>query len=556
MKYAIAIVLLALELAGCSGRQVAWPWNKPQGVPLTKPSSQDANVVFAVAPAPTTAAAPVVAAAPAPAPAKSPLMSPDAGRDESAGNVQAPPAPVAPAAGAAQSLDKPTDLTELLNAPKVEPKLVEVAPIMVPSRVGRPAAPAAPVVSAAPAAPVVSAAPAAPVVSAAPAPAKSPLMSPDASRGESAGNVQAPPAPPAPPAAAAAQTSPRSFMSSNQPARALGPDEVVAASVVQVNRRFISIDDILRPLGPKLSKLPKGIAEQTFRDQAAKLIAQEITGQITRLLVVEEAEKRLVDDQKKAIDQEVKQAQSDMLAAAGGSVTKLRQQLQREGQTLEQAVDDYRRDATFKLYLRYRFMPAIPVTRQMLWDYYRQNSQQFSTGHKVQMQIIAEPFIAFLADPGVRPSAAELAATKTKAREAIEAAKARLDAGDDFAAVAKKHSRDAKAQTGGLWPMMQAGSFKEAEVEQAAFQLPAGGVSAPVETAHGWYIVKAVQVIPGRVVPFEEAQEQIAEILRTRMYNELTDKYFQDLMEKSHIVRSPQFSDLALQRAVDRFWNK
>ena len=535
MKYAIAIVLLALELAGCSGRQVAWPWNKPQGVPLTKPSSQDANVVFAVAPAPTTAAAPVVAAAPAPAPAKSPLMSPDAGRDESAGNVQAPPAPVAPAAGAAQSLDKPTDLTELLNAPKVEPKLVEVAPIMVPSRVGRPAAPAAP------------------VVSAAPAPAKSPLMSPDASRGESAGNVQAPPAPPA---AATAQTRPRSVMSSSQPPKALGPDEVVAASVVQVNRRFISIDDILRPLGPKLSKLPKGIAEQTFRDQAAKLIAQEITGQITRLLVVEEAEKRLVDDQKKAIDQEVKQAQSDMLAAAGGSVTKLRQQLQREGQTLEQAVDDYRRDATFKLYLRYRFMPAIPVTRQMLWDYYRQNSQQFSTGHKVQMQIVAEPFIAFLADPGVQPSAAEFAAARTKAREAIEAAKTRLDAGDDFAAVAKKHSRDAKAQTGGLWPMMQAGSFKEAEVEQAAFQLPAGGVSAPVETAHGWYIVKAVQVIPGRVVPFEEAQEQIAEILRTRMYNELTDKYFQDLMEKSHIVRSPQFSDLALQRAVDRFWNK
>ena len=51
MKYAIAIALLALELAGCSSRQVAWPWNKPQGVPLTKPTSQDANVVLAEAPA-------------------------------------------------------------------------------------------------------------------------------------------------------------------------------------------------------------------------------------------------------------------------------------------------------------------------------------------------------------------------------------------------------------------------------------------------------------------------------------------------------------------------
>jgi parvulin-like peptidyl-prolyl isomerase len=409
------------------------------------------------------------------------------------------------------------------------------APAAVAAAPERPTAPAA--VGAAPARPTAPAA-----VGASPA---SPIAPPAVA------------AAPAATAAVAAAKNPLSgLMSPKQPAKAIGPDEVVAASVVQVNRRFITIDDILRPLAAKLSKLPKGISEQTFRDQAARLIAQEITGQITRVLVVEEAEKRLVDDQKKAIDQEIKQAQSDMLAAAGGSVTQLRQQLQREGLTLEQAMDDYRRDATFKLYLRHRFMPAIPVTRKMLWDYYCQNSQQFSTGHKVQMQIIAQPFIEFLADPAAQPSAAELAGAKTQARREIESAKARLDAGDDFAEVAKKYSRDIKAQAGGLWPMMEAGSFKETEVEKAALQLPSGGVSVPVETAHGWYIVKAVQVIPGRVVPFEEAQDQIAEILRTRMYNELTDKYFQDLLEKSHVVRSPQFNELALDRAADRFWNK
>ena len=546
MKYAIALALLAVELAGCSGRQTAWPWNKPQGVPLTKPTSQDANVVFAAAPAKS---------------APAPVAAPQA------------PAPTPAAAAPAPPLEKPTDLNELLNAPKSEPKLVEIPSIMAPGPVGRPATPPAAVATKNPptstdanrgesagsartpaATPPAAIAPAAPAAVA----TKSPLISPGAGPDESAGKPQTPPA--AQDIIASAKdplmTAGPVRAESAGTAKVLGPDEVVAASVVQVNRRFISIDDILRPLGPKLSKLPKSISEQTFRDQAAGLIAQEISGQITRSLVVEEAEKRLVDDQKKAIDQEVKQAQSDMLAAAGGSVTKLRQQLQREGLTLEQAVEDYRRDATFKLYLRHRFMPAIPVTRQMLWDYYRQNSQQFATGHKVQMQIIAEPFAAFLAEPSAHPSAAELAAAKTQARQAIEAAKARLDAGDDFAAVAQKHSKGVKADAGGLWPMMEAGSFKEAEVEKAAFQLAAGGVSAPVESPHGWYIVKAVKVIPGRVVPFEEAQDQIAEILRTRMYNDLTDKYFQDLMEKSHIVRSPQFSQLALDRAVDRFWNK
>ena len=31
---------------------------------------------------------------------------------------------------------------------------------------------------------------------------------------------------------------------------------------------------------------------------------------------------------------------------------------------------------------------------------------------------------------------------------------------------------------------------------------------------------------------------------------------FQDLPEKPHMARSPKFNELALDRAVDRFWNK
>lgn len=515
-------VLLAIGLAGCSGRRASW-WNKPQGVPVTRPTSQDPNVTFAdpapapapvaVAPTPAPAPAPApvpVAVAPAPAPTPAPApVPPDREPTRVAipgpaksGTAAIEPEPATPPVAAAKPIEKPMGLTDLINAPKVEPRLREIEPVVTTMPVTR--------------------------VRRTPPPA-------------TAAPVQAPV---------------RTFVPPNEAAKPVGPDEVVAASVVQVNRQFISVDDILRPLGARLDKLPKNIDEPTFRDQAARLIGQEITGQITRRLVVEEAEKRLVDDQKKVVDHEVKQAQVDMLAAAGGSITKLRQQFKAEGLTLEQALDDYRRDAMFKLYLRHRFIPAIPVTRKMLWDYYRQNHGQFSTGRKSQMQIVAAPLAEFLADPTARPSQTELANAKAKARQVIDAAKARLDAGDDFSTTAKKYSRGIKAASGGLWPPMEAGSFKETAVEKAAFRLPAGAVSDPIETPHGWYLVKAVQVIPGRVVPFEEAQEQITETLRGRMYEELTDKYFQDLLKKSHIVRSPKFNELALDRATARFWNK
>ena len=541
MRYIVillsSVVGLAVAVPGCSssGREFSWPWSRSEGVPITEPTSEDPNVVFPERPA----------APPTPAewrprrPRRSPCPRPPRQRFPRPCRRPAP-APVAPDN---QVVEGPTDLTALLRQPAgARPGLREAKPIIT-------EIPGAKRTSAKPAPGSISAAPApAPTVTST---AKSPMMNPDASRGESSGSTAAvssgTPAPaPAPVAAAATPTSDA----------AAGPDEVVAASVVQVNRNFLTVDDILRPLARKLAELPNTLTEDTFRQYAAGLIAQEITRQVTRRLVVEEAEKRLVDDQKKLIDHEVTQVKTDMLAAAGGSITVLRQKLAKEGLTLEQALDDYRREATFKLYLRHRFIPAIPVTRKMLWDYYCTHGDEFSTGRKVQMQIIAEPFSAFLAEAGGRPSATETAAAKKQAQLTIEAAKARLDAGDDFGEVAKKYSRGVKASSGGTWPMMESGSFKEAEVEKIAFALPAGEVSKPIETPHGWFIVKAVQVVPGQVVRFEDAQEQIAETLRNQMYNELTDKYFQELLDKSHIVRSPKFNELALDRAVKRYWGK
>ena len=503
-----AAVSLAAGLVGCSGKQFSWA-NKSKTVPVTQPTSQDPNVTFAEPPPAPAPAGPIereptrvaIPAAPAPEPVAVALAP---------APVAVAPEPATPPVAPAKPIEKPIDLTQLMNAPKGEPRLREIEP-------------------------VVTTMPVTHVRPKPPAPTVSPTR---------------------PPAPVPAQPPTRTFVPPGKTAKPLGTDEVIAASVVQVNRQFITVDDILRPLAPQLDKLPKNIDEPTFRDQAAKLIIREISGQTTRRLVVEEAEKRLVDEQKRMVDHEVKQAQVDMLAASGGSITKLRQKLRAEGLTLEDALADYRRDSTFRLYLRHRFMPAIPVTRKMLWDYYRQNHEQFATGRKVQMQILAAPFIAFLAEPGVKPSPTELASAKAKARQVIDAAEARVTVGEDFTAIVKKHSRGVKARAGGVWPLMEAGSFKETAVEKAAFQLTPGAVSNPIETPHGWYLVKAVKVNPGRVVPFEEAQEKIAETLRNRMYEELTDKYFEDLLKKSHIVRSPKFNELALDRAVDRFWQK
>jgi parvulin-like peptidyl-prolyl isomerase len=336
----------------------------------------------------------------------------------------------------------------------------------------------------------------------------------------------------------------------------IGPEQVVAASALQVNNRFLTVDDILRAIRPKIDELPARISEQTFRHQVGPWIAEETRSQVTRALVLAEADKRLTDEQKKKIDEEVQEAHNEMLADAGGSKTALRQRLAKQGTSLEDVLTRHREDTAFKLYLRARFMPAIVINRRMLWDYYRLNHEKYVVDKKVQMQLIAAPLKAFYAEGVLAPSATEQAAARRKARETIDQAAAALAKGEDFTQLAKRLSRGIKAADGGLWPLMAADTFRETQVEQAAFRLPEGGVSGVIETDSGFYIVKAKRLQAGRVVPFEEAQQEIEETLRNRLYVELTDKYFKDLMAQAHVVGSEEFVGIALGKALEQHFRR
>ena len=484
---AIAIVLVSVQLTGCSWARKLWPWGREDSVPVTRPIAEDANVVF---PEPPAAAATQPVAADVAAGAARPEAP-----DGIAPMRYTPP----------RAINKPTNLTDLLLAPAIARPSIATQPASRPAK-GEP--------------PAVVQAPATTM----------------------AARSEPPPA--------------RSILEPGTAPTQTGPVQVVAASALQVNNRFISIEDILRRLGPKLAKLPPRISEPAFRQQVGPWIADEVRQQVIRALVVDEAQKRLTDKQKKQIDTEVQQAGNDMLAEAGGSKTQLRQTLIRRGTTLQQVLAEHRENVTFRFHLRGRFMPAITITRKMLWDHYRQNHEKYTTGKKVQMRLIAAPFNRFLPKGVTKPSHLELAAARKRAAETIDKALQAIRKGEDFGEVAKRLSRGVKASAGGLWPLMEIDTFRETQVEKAAFGLMDDQIAGPVETKHGLYIVKAVRVQPGKVVSFEDAQEEIEETLRNRLYLELTEKYFKDLLASAHVVRSEKFAQIALNKAAERHFKK
>ena len=87
--------------------------------------------------------------------------------------------------------------------------------------------------------------------------------------------------------------------------------------------------------------------------------------------------------------------------------------------------------------------------------------------------------------------------------------KARIDQGEDFAAVAAEASDDiGSASMGGELGVIGKGVFSES-FEEAMFALNEGEVSAPVETEFGYHLVKVTSITETQAPTFEEAEAEI-----------------------------------------------
>jgi peptidyl-prolyl cis-trans isomerase D len=99
------------------------------------------------------------------------------------------------------------------------------------------------------------------------------------------------------------------------------------------------------------------------------------------------------------------------------------------------------------------------------------------------------------------------------ARKRIEAAAARVKAGEDFAKVAGEVSDDANTKgRGGDLGYVAEGLADEA-FAKAALGLEKGQVSEPVRSASGWHLVKAEDVVAAQKVSLDEAKLAIAKEL-------------------------------------------
>ncbi|MGP0173110.1 SurA N-terminal domain-containing protein [Pseudomonas sp. NCHU5208] len=123
------------------------------------------------------------------------------------------------------------------------------------------------------------------------------------------------------------------------------------------------------------------------------------------------------------------------------------------------------------------------------------------------------------------------------AKKKIEEIKARIDAGEDFAALAKEFSQDpGSAANGGDLGYAGPGVYDPA-FEKALYALKQGEVSAPVKSSFGWHLIKLLGVQSPEVPSFASIRDKLAR------------DYKEQQVEKRFVELSKELEDSAFESA-------
>ena len=198
-------------------------------------------------------------------------------------------------------------------------------------------------------------------------------------------------------------------------------------------------------------------------------------------------------------------------------------------------------------------LDKVTVTDEDAKTYYSENASEFLTPEQVVVEYIELDKKAFFDQVTVDDAAlqemyqAEIAnlaeqrhaahilfevsgdVTEAQAKEAAQNAIERINAGEDFAAVAKEMSDDiGSAEQGGDLGFAAQGVYEPA-FEDALYALEKEQVSVPVRTDYGWHVIKLLDVQAADIPTFASLKDKLSQDLKTQQVEQRFVEAVRDL---------------------------
>ena len=293
-------------------------------------------------------------------------------------------------------------------------------------------------------------------------------------------------------------------------AHAKAGTQPVDGFAASVNGRIITVSEVMELVQPLDRKLRDEYSGLELQQKRAEAFEHALDNLIDHALIMEEFKTlggqlpdRVVKQRAEAVVRD--QFKNDRLA--------FRDALAEERITLDEWRDQIRENLIVNVLRRQEVGDRLMVNPVEVYRLYQERIDQYRVPAQTWLRVIVLP--GTVADADSR--AAEV--------------RGRLLAGQDFSAVAKEVSTDAKAPQGGDWGWVDVSTLRR-ELKEAIEKTPAGQLGPAVATPESCYLFRVEERRAAGVKSFEEVRGPLEDELRKRESNRLFDAWMKRLRNK------------------------
>lgn len=301
---------------------------------------------------------------------------------------------------------------------------------------------------------------------------------------------------------------------------------------VTVNGVEITEDRVNEIIEPQLAAMAKQGQERQpeFMEQMKKVLRpQAIEKMIVEQLLDEKAKQAHINITEQDVNNQLEEIAAKHSPPL--SVDDFKQKMENFGIPFDKIKEQIQRRMVFEKLLEAEFTNEINVTEEDAKNHYDQNLNRYKTPEQVKASHIL--IKVDTTDPNSDPNEVK-AIARAKAEDLLK----QIQAGADFAGLAKANSDCPSAENGGDLGFFDKGKMVP-PFEKAAFELEVGQVSDIVETSFGYHIIKVTDHKGASTTTFEQAKDEIMERLKQTRQRELAAKYVKKLQVEANIVYPP-----------------
>ncbi len=284
--------------------------------------------------------------------------------------------------------------------------------------------------------------------------------------------------------------------------------EVIDRIVAIVNNDIVTWFQLSKETAPYIKNMESSGYSDEQKKEAIKQINNKILmAMVDRSLTQQEAQKYRL----KVSDFEVENALENVKKSQSLTQEEFEIALKKEGRNIKEYRKDIEKQILHSKLINHVVKSKVIVTDSEIKKYYDTNAQKYSGTKKYHLRNIL-----------------------MNNEEEIKDIKKKLDASNDFSALAKEYSLLPNASEGGDLGIFDINNFSE-NIKEIISGLEAGNYSNVISTAQGFQIFYVENIIMDGNKTYEQARDEIHDILYSEQAKNKFESWLESLKKNAHI---------------------